>query len=704
MAATESDQRWTGGDPVSHALIHLAADRALPSDFPIRAGLVELAQRHGLVGVLANQTKSDLVRAIHARELARQTAMESHLRQVLFELDDAGVRVAVLKGPAIAEHYRRPEFRSFSDLDLLVPPGQLDKALEVTARNAAAVEVPAKRPRADKRDVVFRDASGFQFNLDLHWDLFSYSQLRGRADGATAAAWDGATQRPESPWGPIWELPAAYQLAFLSTHAVLDHRFRLILFRDFLELVGGEIQWLDLGQVATRWGLRSTTYLALWVSRDALGVPVPEDFLASLRPRSAPLRFLESALPRVDLGRFDGHRPHPVNLAAVLLNDFRSDRFALLLRAPAAFPQWRKRVAEGPRPGTPRTLILVSTDMRRGAEVAAERLRDGLQARGWVVEAVGLRSAGAEPRADVETLVDSTAVGGRRFDFEVVRALRKKIRSFGPDLVIANGGATLRYGLAARIGLRFSLTYIGIGEPSYWIRSRLSRWLNRMMLRRTDQVLAVSEATRLQLLELEPTLNGRIHATYTGVPPDLLEIHGAVSSGPLRVLMIGSLTHEKDPARALRVVANMDDAIIRLVGSGSLLEELQELAAFTGVDDRVEFVGSVSDVVPHLEWAHLLLLTSLSEGLPGAILEASAAGLPTVAVDVGGVREAVVDGKTGFITNRNDAELLVALRKLDANRDLLEGMGRAARQHVKANFLLEDVIDNYANVLMKTSR
>ncbi len=329
----------------------------------------------------------------------------------------------------------------------------------------------------------------------------------------------------------------------------------------------------------------------------------------------------------------------------------------------------------------------------------SERLRDGLNARGWVVETVGLRGSGREPQADFQTLVEHSDRRPRRLDPQIVRALRSKIRSFRPDVVVANGGATLRYGLVAKVGLNCNLTYIGIGEPNYWIRSRLSRWFNRLMLRRTNQVLAVSKATRDQLVELEPTIADRTHVTYTGVPSGLFDVRSPEIGGPLRVLMVGSLTTEKDPALAQRAVAQVDNAILRYVGAGPLEQELREAATTLGISERVQFVGSVSDVVPHLEWADVLILTSRSEGLPGAILEASAAEVPTVAVDVGGVGEAVLDGVSGCVTKRSASELAAALTNLDSDRQRLTKMGEAARNHVFSKFLLDDVIDRYAELL-----
>lgn len=391
MSTTYRGGAFTGGDQVSRFLIDLAAGRSHPIEGPVPAGLVELAQRHGLIPLLSRVTEDFLVRAIYAREASRSRVLERHLERILKTFHRSDIKVTVLKGPAIAVRYRDPRMRTFSDIDLLVPEPDVEAALELLAADPAAISVPEKRPRADKRDVLFGDDSGIRFNVDLHWDLFSYSQLRGSADGATEVAWAHARLVEDSPVGPIWEIPDSYRLAFLAAHAILDHRFRLILFRDFFELCRVEMDWTEVSAVADSWGLRSTTYAALWMAKAVLEAPVPTEFLNTVRPRSMPISFLEWALPRTDLVRFDGHRSHPINLASVLLNDSASERMALLVRGPLAFPGWRRRVIAETRQSGPRALILASTDRRRGAEVFTERLRDGLLARGWLVEAVSLR-------------------------------------------------------------------------------------------------------------------------------------------------------------------------------------------------------------------------------------------------------------------------------------------------------------------------
>jgi len=346
----------------------------------------------------------------------------------------------------------------------------------------------------------------------------------------------------------------------------------------------------------------------------------------------------------------------------------------------------------------PRLLVVVSTNLRRGAEVFGGRLGLELESKGWITSLVALVSRD-DGNSDVETLTNVGTVQ-RRFDPRLSVRLRRRVAAVQPDIILANGGATLRYAVAARYGTNSRLAYGAIGEPSYWIRSRTSRVFNRLLLRRADRVLAVSSRTRDQILDLEPTLVDRVVVSYTGVPAEFFALRTSPLQGVLRVLFVGSLTPEKNPLAALRAVAAVGDAELRFVGDGPLRQVVLTESRKLGVEARVEIVGSVADVRPHLQWAELIIQTSVTEGLPGALLEAGAAGLPAVATDVGGTREAVVDGLTGFVVAPGDIAA-ITLRLQEAAFDRVENrkMGEEARRHVESKFSMERIVSRYDEVL-----
>lgn len=345
-----------------------------------------------------------------------------------------------------------------------------------------------------------------------------------------------------------------------------------------------------------------------------------------------------------------------------------------------------------------RVYLLTASNRRRGAEVFAERLRMGLRERGYDVDAESLSSGGAGPTVDIQPLYADAPTHLGRFDLGVFRALRKRISTSRPDLIVAMGGSTLRYGVLAKDTAR--LLYVAIGEPDYWLRSGFHRWLNRTLLRRCDRIVAVSNATAKQLQRLEPGLADRVTVGWTGVPEALFGlVREARPEGPLRVVMIGSLSSEKDPMLGLRAVAAVDDCQVRFLGSGPLQQDLEAEAAGLGVGDRTSFLGSVDSVADHLRWADVLLLTSKTEGLPGVVLEAGAAGVPAIATDVGGVREAVVDGESGLVVERSEEAVGAALARLAGDRSLVDSMGSAARKHVRESFRMADCVDRYVRAV-----
>ena len=128
-------------------------------------------------------------------------------------------------------------------------------------------------------------------------------------------------------------------------------------------------------------------------------------------------------------------------------------------------------------------------------------------------------------------------------------------------------------------------------------------------------------------------------------------------------------------------------ATLLVVGDGSLSAPLRTFARRLGIDGSVRFLGVRSDVYELLAMSDVFALASLWEGLPVALLEAGACGLPAVASDVGGVREALIDGRTGFLVRPGDDEMLAArLGQLVGDAALRARFGGAARSHISLRF------------------
>ena len=712
------NEMWRTGDQVSEYLIDMAAGRPLAASPEISDEAFALCHEHGLVGLMAVGSPDPLSRRARpsfVRLAARQRVMLHHLHRVMQAFADRGIRAAVLKGPYLAKFsYRDRSHRTFTDVDVLVHPADLFSALETLDHDSAVSAIPAQGPRADKRNVLMADPQGVRFTLDLHWDLFSYKQLQGAARGATESAWTTAHLSNDSEIGPLWHLPEAARICFLCTHALLDHRFRLILFRDLTEVALRHPDWEAVGRFADRWGLRSSTYISLLMAAHLTEAPIPTEFIQAVRPRSAAIRLTESLLPKTDLVRFDGHNPHPLNLAIVLLHDSAVGRLRLAARAPVAFPNWRRRVGIGAvrddrnsrAKNVASLVVLVTTDRRRGAEVFGERLTEALQQRGWEAALVALSQDKAGPRVKAQIVSDQTPEKLGRLDLRVVMGLREILSRMQTQVVLANGSATLQYALAASRTLRPRprVIYASIGEPMYWIGDRVRRLIQRALLSKADLVLAVSESTKQQLVEGVGLLETSVAVAPTGVPNSFFEIaQRPFADKRIRLLFLGNLSREKNPMAAVELANRLSRTIpfqLRFVGEGPLQGQLQSRVAYLNVESDVMFAGSVEDVGPHLAWADLLILTSETEGLPGVVLEAAAAGVPSIAFDVGGAAETIQPGITGELVPAGDIEAFhsVVVRIANDRKSLIE-MGQRAKGFVAEQYSLERAVDRYEEIL-----
>ncbi|HEX3086335.1 MAG TPA: glycosyltransferase [Pyrinomonadaceae bacterium] len=146
---------------------------------------------------------------------------------------------------------------------------------------------------------------------------------------------------------------------------------------------------------------------------------------------------------------------------------------------------------------------------------------------------------------------------------------------------------------------------------------------------------------------------------------------------------------------AARVRATVPDAAFVIAGEGELMPSLRELAAELGIDGDVHFIGRCDYVAMLLHASNVGVLSSKAEGFANAILEYMAADLPVVATDVGGVREAIVEGETGYVVASGDDEQMAQrLIQVLANDENARAMGLRGKAMVAEKFSSEHHLRN----------
>ena len=158
------------------------------------------------------------------------------------------------------------------------------------------------------------------------------------------------------------------------------------------------------------------------------------------------------------------------------------------------------------------------------------------------------------------------------------------------------------------------------------------------------------------------------------------------------VLNIGRLSPEKGITyfiEAARIIKNrkIEDIRFSIIGDGTEEEKLRKLIIDLKLEDTVDLLGYRSDIFHLIRQSDLIVLSSLTEGLPLTPIEAFACGKPVVGTDVGGTAEIIQDGVSGFLVPSKDAAALAEkIIKLKNNRSLLTKMGALAKLNYDKNF------------------
>jgi glycosyltransferase involved in cell wall biosynthesis len=216
-------------------------------------------------------------------------------------------------------------------------------------------------------------------------------------------------------------------------------------------------------------------------------------------------------------------------------------------------------------------------------------------------------------------------------------------------------------------------------------------------------VVAISDTNRQLILEhCERTDAAKVHVVHCGVDLDRFRTRHrgrGAPRGPLRIICVGTLHAVKGQRYLIEAVARLRTqgllAQLVLVGDGPDLRALEERAVALGTLEAVEFAGARTqpEVAEILASADVLATPSVPtpdgrrEGIPVALMEGMACGLPVVASALAGIPELVRHGYNGLLVEPGDVEGLVdALKSLAHDPDLCARLGAAARQTIEAEF------------------
>jgi glycosyltransferase involved in cell wall biosynthesis len=151
--------------------------------------------------------------------------------------------------------------------------------------------------------------------------------------------------------------------------------------------------------------------------------------------------------------------------------------------------------------------------------------------------------------------------------------------------------------------------------------------------------------------------------------------------------------------------AVMPDTRFAIVGDGPLRSHLENRSQELGIASKVTFFGEQREVGPYISAFDIAVLTSEAEGCSNSVLEAMALAKPVVATDVGGNRELVSHGESGFLVPAGDAKAVAqAILYLVRNPEVARTMGQRARRRVASRFSISKMVQQYESLYEETLR
>jgi glycosyltransferase involved in cell wall biosynthesis len=348
-------------------------------------------------------------------------------------------------------------------------------------------------------------------------------------------------------------------------------------------------------------------------------------------------------------------------------------------------------------------LHVTASDARRGAERRALDLAQALERLGMSSEIRSVCASGLPDPLPIRPL------RGGRFDPRGLLELRRLLSQV--DVAIAYGSSSLPATALSSIGSTTPFVYRGIGDPLYWSNTPARRLRTSAWLRRAAAVTVLWSGSGETLSEHFGVPAAKITVVPSGVDTRRFPAATPASRSAARrslgltdddrvLACVGAFSREKRVDRAIEVVSQLDGVILLLAGDGPQRAQLQGQADAV-LPGRVRFLGNVDEPSQVYTAADALLLTSDTEGLPGVVIEAALSGRPTIATCVGGVADAVLDGRTGATARPDDAPGLVRAARLVLEHS--EIMGAAARNHCVARYDIDVVAQLWATLLRRVT-
>jgi glycosyltransferase involved in cell wall biosynthesis len=399
-------------------------------------------------------------------------------------------------------------------------------------------------------------------------------------------------------------------------------------------------------------------------------------------------------------------------------------------------------VSDGTSPTTVGVARIIARLNVGGPAIQAISLTSMLEPRGYRTRLLRGREESAEGSMDYladelfvqPVLIDSLRRDPGMHDLRALLALVLELRRTRPRIVHTHAAKAGTLGrVSALIALRrhqrvLVHTFHGHSLTGYFnpLVARVYTCVERILARRTDGLIAISEEVRDELASLGVAPADRFEIVPLGFDLEPFAVEGSpretkrlelrrelgIPREAKVVTLVARLVPIKRVDRFLRMarlIAERTAAHFVIAGDGELGTDLPFCADARALGEHLSWIGFRRDMPAVYFASDVVVLTSDNEGTPVSLIEAQASGVPVVATDVGGVRSVVHDGHTGIVRHPDDdcalAQAVVDILTDDVFAKRLAAAGRA---HALSAFSIERLVEDldrlYSDLLQAKRR
>jgi glycosyltransferase involved in cell wall biosynthesis len=295
--------------------------------------------------------------------------------------------------------------------------------------------------------------------------------------------------------------------------------------------------------------------------------------------------------------------------------------------------------------------------------------------------------------------------------------MRKFIKKETPDIIHAHGTRAAFWARLAvstfknRPRVIYTLHGFHILKRNFytrWLLLVVERFLNHW----TDVLVCVSEADKNLVLKYKTIPLEKIRLIKNGIDVEKFQMTPKLIDSLKRELgiensfvltTIGRLHPQKDFStiiKTLKLIISQDKNFkLLVIGDGPLRKSLEKEAEGLGLNQYVRFLGFREDISMLIDISDIIILSTKWEGLPLVPLEAGVCKKPVIASDVDGIRETIIDKKTGYLFKpASEKDLASKILKLSKSKELREKIGESAFEFISKNFDKRKMVENYKDL------